>query len=468
MPLALQCLCFAALNDLVGRAEKVSQQEARISEALDIANQLVSEYAILWSNVISSNARGEPAMDAAHYWKSVSPLLDRLKLVVPEHDEAQQIVAETEKLASEQFHILEQFSGAPRSSESSVAMIQVLLVPQVMKVSKRLKSINLRLAENRERLLKIRNSEAFLQKRIKEQISFAVGAEICLTIVLILLFLRNISNRIDILVKNARRLPQALPLTETIRGSDEIAYLDSVLHGAAEDLKKAAEHRSMLMQMVAHDLRSPLMAANLTVDSLIDASVAPNENEGKRLTDLRNTLKQLYFFVEDLLTVDKLEAGKLELDMQAIPVQPLISDVVAGLRLQSEQNGMNIVVETSPLLIAADRERLMQVLNNLVGNAIKYAPTGSNIRVTARKEEDGVKFSIFDEGNPISEEDKQKLFDKFQRGQSHKDVTGFGVGLSICRLVVDAHGGQIGVNSSDSLPGNEFWFFIPFDEPHAA
>jgi len=267
-----------------------------------------------------------------------------------------------------------------------------------------------------------------------------------------------------LLVENARRLPSGVPLTETVGGSDELAYLDSVLHEASDELKRAAEHREQLMEMVAHDLRSPLMSSQISLELLTSDKVPEPPPAAKRhIVGVKHNIALLVGLVNDLLTVDKLEAGKLELgpeDFNLARVVEEASQTVTGLALRRQ---IAVINNCSQTLVHADKARVMQVLINYLSNAIKFSPKQSQITISdevAPEASHMLRISVRDQGPGIEEGQRKRLFERFYQAKSGKESKGFGLGLAICKLIVESHGGRVGVESEVGK-GSIFWFTIP-------
>jgi len=295
------------------------------------------------------------------------------------------------------------------------------------------------------------------------QILIAIAIEVATTIIVSTLFLKNIADRLNVLVANAKLIPTDQPLTRRVTGSDELAYLDQVLHRSSVTLRRAAEHKRSLMEMVAHDLRSPLMSASLLVESLITQSKTMYKELTPRLQDLRQTCSLVIAFVEDLLTVEKLEAGKLELDWDSFELSDLLRDSLQQIMPLAEKKNITFTSSVEPVSVLADRRRINQVLNNLLSNAIKHSPTGSEVVVSSELQEKVVKVLIADHGPGIPKKQQSKLFEKFYQADSGSSNEGFGLGLAICNLIISEHRGSIGVDSQVEK-GSTFWFTLPLDK----
>jgi signal transduction histidine kinase len=313
-------------------------------------------------------------------------------------------------------------------------------------------------SEEQERLTQMRKDETAARESFKRLITWGMTANLLGALLLVALFVSNITRRLNLLVENARRLPAGEPLKE-IPGTDELSYLDSALHQAAESLKIANERRKHLIQMVAHDLRSPLMASQIAVDVLKNKAGQELNDMGKRQVDsLKRNMDRMVRLTDDLLTIEKLEAGTLEFHPEIVELRDFVSTVLDSLAELAHKKTIRLFNECSPISVRADRHRLEQVLANLVTNAIKYSPNATNIEVKSQLRADSVQVSVIDQGPGLSKKDQARIFEKFYQANNGTG-TGFGLGLSIVKLLVEAQGGNLGVESVQGK-GSRFWFTI--------
>jgi signal transduction histidine kinase len=220
--------------------------------------------------------------------------------------------------------------------------------------------------------------------------------------------------------------------------------------------------------MAAHDLRTPLTVIKLAVELMLDDSLPLPEEERQPL--LKSTQRQsdhILALLNDLLDVTEIETGHLSLNRQLLDLAFFLQDATAWHRELAAAKNTQIILEEVPAGNAlADASRLRQVVDNLVSNAVKYSPPGSQVRVCAERIPAGWRIHVKDQGPGIAPKDRPRLFQDFAR-ISVRPTGGeksTGLGLAISRRVVAAHGGQIGVDSG-SGHGADFWFTLPDDAP---
>ncbi len=228
--------------------------------------------------------------------------------------------------------------------------------------------------------------------------------------------------------------------------------------------RSAVAARDEVMSIVSHDLGNPLSAIFVgtrllirRLDRLDDAADAVRQVE-----DIRRAAAQMERLIDDLLEMHRIEAGRLEIQTEPREVGALMREACRAIQPLAEEKEITLRCESDglgDLRALADEDRIMQVFSNLVGNAIKFTPEGGNVTVSARPDGDRVTLSVRDTGPGIAPEDLPYVFDRFwqaRKGGRH----GVGLGLSIARAIVEAHGGEIHVESREGA-GSTFRFTLP-------
>lgn len=307
---------------------------------------------------------------------------------------------------------------------------------------------------------RIRERNSIKRQELKSQLNLGLIVEIAMTIFLLSVFLSDISKRLSRLVRNAQLLPTLEKLPVRVGGSDELAYLDTVLHNASAELRKAAEHREMITHMVAHDMRSPLASMKLGLKLLLDEQTA--DVRGPRVQALIRSVSQLTTLAENLLTLDKAKTSTLEVESELIDFAQIAGNAVETLSAKADEKQVKLVNKIEKTLALGDAPKLEQVLTNLISNAIKYSPEGKDVIVACEKRPRECVVSVQDFGPGVPKDKQKDIFEKGVQVDPGTKAQGFGLGLTICKQIVTAHNGSIGVNSE---PGNgsTFWFSIPAD-----
>lgn len=232
---------------------------------------------------------------------------------------------------------------------------------------------------------------------------------------------------------------------------------------ARSEAEAAVATREELLAIVSHDLRNPLGAIVFNA-ALLQRTTIDGE-EGQRVHKVAQTIlhsaDRMTRLIADLLDLAQIQAGKLAVEQIPQDVEGLISDCVEMLRplaATKELKGM----ARAGLRVRCDRERVLQILSNLVGNAIKFTPEGGSICIEAQDTGHEVRFSVRDTGQGIAEEELPRIFDRFWQAQ-RKNRAGIGLGLSIAKGLVEAQGGRLDVESKLGA-GTTFFFTLPLAE----
>lgn len=241
------------------------------------------------------------------------------------------------------------------------------------------------------------------------------------------------------------------------------------LERAYADLQRAESMRDSLTAMLVHDLRTPLTSIIGPLEMLgAELTSQLNAEQKELLTMCTRSGYRLLSLVNDLLDVSKMESGEMTLHRTAVQPADLAADAAQQLTPLAREKGINLVRRIAPNLppLDADPELLGRVLVNLIGNALKFTPSDGTITVSARHDEQeaAVVFTVHDTGEGIPQEAFGRIFDKF--GQVETRQAGrkmsTGLGLTFCKMAVEAHGGRIQVESAVGQ-GSTFSFTIPYE-----
>jgi signal transduction histidine kinase len=247
-----------------------------------------------------------------------------------------------------------------------------------------------------------------------------------------------------------------LLLAETLAGRAALMVDNARLY---QEAREAVEARDDMVAIVSHDLRDPL-ATIFTGCAILEMDPAA-ALRAKTPAAMMRAATQMQRLVSDLLDVTRIEAGGLALELRPVDVASLLEETASLFSAAGQEKGVEIEVVAATALPAAraDRDRVQQVLSNLLGNAIKFSPRDGHLRLEARASASAVRISITDQGPGIAPEQLPRLFDRFwqaERGQRG----GAGLGLAIAKGIVEAHGGAIEVESEVGR-GSTFSFTLP-------
>lgn len=261
----------------------------------------------------------------------------------------------------------------------------------------------------------------------------------------------------------------------TVTGRDEIATLADSFNRMARRLQEADQKKRELDQLrrdliawVSHDLQTPLASLRAIIEALADGVVEDPEAVQRYLHTASREVEDLSTLIDDLFQMAQLDAGGLPLEREPAYVSDLISDTLEGFSVIAKERGITLQGKASPGIdpIWIDTQRIGRALNNLVSNALRHTPAGGSISLNAIPARNGILVEVVDTGEGIPEEDLPYIFERFYRGEKSRNrlTGGAGLGLAIARGIVEAHGGEMGVESGPDQ-GTRFFFTLPTKRP---
>ena len=286
----------------------------------------------------------------------------------------------------------------------------------------------------------------------------------------------HIDQRTSAVIRNLRDVAQAVRAGDLSRrvhdtGTDEIGSCGSEINAMLETLeadlahlKKLERVRSEFLGNVSHELRTPIFSMQGLIETLLNGAIDdPGVNRGFLEKALRNS-DRLSILLNDLIDISRIESGEMKLRFRYFDVAEFLKLSVSDLEPQAEASGITLVLEMSlgeRTEVYGDRDRLRQVIANLVENAIRYSDEGKTVKVIAAEREGAVEISVEDEGIGIPEEHLSRIFERFYRVDKDRSRTGggTGLGLAIVKHILEAHRSFITVKSEPGK-GSAFTFVI--------
>lgn len=253
-----------------------------------------------------------------------------------------------------------------------------------------------------------------------------------------------------------------------VRSADELGQLASRFNQMAEKLEQVESMRRRLIGDVSHELRTPLTAIKGSMEGLIDGVLPATAETYEQIHAEADRLNRL---VDDLQELSRVEAHAFALNIRPLELAAILRTVTKRLSPQFEARHIALEIELPPAMpaVLADEDRLVQVLTNLVGNALQYTPEGGRISIAAKPAQKELEVSVRDTGLGIPPEHLEHIFDRFYRvdkSRSRQAGGGSGIGLTIARALVEAQGGRIWVTSEGEGKGSTFTFTLPTDSTH--
>jgi len=256
----------------------------------------------------------------------------------------------------------------------------------------------------------------------------------------------------------------------------EVAALKNRYLQEAEELRRVNEEllkldrlRTHFLAMASHDLKAPLAAVQSYLYVILGGFTGQiTEKQREMLERSRIRIEELLNLINDLLDATRIEAGQIVREMEEVSLLEVVEDALENVRSSAEEKGLELLTDLPKALprIKASPRRLVQVLTNLLNNAVQFTPSGGKITLRVRELDEHIQVEVMDTGIGISPEDMPRIFEEFYRGK-HVKTKGAGLGLAIAKKIVEAHGGRIWAESPypESEKGSKFTFTLPKAPP---
>lgn len=479
IPLTVQLLSVVVLSTMLGNAEqqtaKIERSREIVNEALTIAKQVYdTEYALY---ELLENARlGKDSnykVAAARYEalkENIPPHLEQLQRLVQSRPKEKEVAEKFIRLTRGLLKLLERMRT--KLDEGDINSVFTLGV--IMTYSK---GVLTQMSTQLEKLTDLEKEDGGLQdqaRRGRQQVQallyVSVAVNVLVVIALLIAFNRNTISRLSVLMGNTKRMASDQDLSAQLHGHDEIAELDRVFHEMADAMKAARQReaelieiKKQIMAVVSHDLRAPLTSLQGTLALLNRNMYGELTEQGRqRVESSDHSVRRLIRMINDLLDLEKLEAGKMVLEIKDLPLVVLIARAVEDVTQLAADKGVRFEYdENSELEVQGDGDRLIQVLVNILSNAVKYSPQDGVIKIESQLVDQTVKVCVTDQGPGVPEDMREAIFERYRQieDSAHKGKGGTGLGLAICKLIMEMHSGAIGVEPS-APNGSTFWFTL--------
>jgi signal transduction histidine kinase len=304
------------------------------------------------------------------------------------------------------------------------------------------------------------------QASLTQALLVAGGAAALVAVIASLFISRQVARPIRRMVGATQRIAsghyaERVPVGVDGRG-DELTSLATSFNEMAASLQETEERRLALVGDVAHEMRTPLATLQGNLEGVLDGVVEPSPETWAKLHDEVGRLRRL---VDDLQELSRAEARKIPLSIQPVPPKVIVQSAVERLDGQFREKGLDLSVRVDGILpaVRADQDRAVQVLTNLLTNALRYTPAPGHVEVRLAQHTDVVTFAVTDTGIGLAPEHLQHLFERFYRVDKSRSraLGGSGIGLTIARALAEAMGGDLRAESPGVGHGSTFTFTLP-------
>lgn len=459
VPLVFEIIFVIAIAALLEQAETERKLEAHSKEIVSASNDLSKTLFDCASSIVGWNFTHNEMFYTRHT-ESLSRLrsgLSNLKQLTAEDKGKKKRAINIARHGDKVLDFLTAYSG--KAKDGDITMDFTLFRRQLSAAYQPfIEELHQLADQEKERASRAPIAEIERKRKLTTLLTVGIAINVLIAISLSVFF-KGITRRLRVLMSNAKLLARKEPLHNPLRGTDEIAELDGVFHEMAEALVSAEQRKAEFVSTICHDLRSPL--ANVQVSLALAAKGKYGDLNARgveRFGKAEQSIDRLINLLNELLDAEKMEAGLMELDLEEMQLASAIHVSVDAVRVLAESANVQLeVAPDSDAKVIGDQTRLIRVLVNLLSNAVKFSPPGTTVRVSVVHGDTTCDVRISDQGKGIAPDDQKKIFDRFHRLSDREGPSGIGLGLTICKNVIEAHGGEIGVESTVGK-GSTFWF----------
>jgi signal transduction histidine kinase len=363
----------------------------------------------------------------------------------------------------------------PLESDSGGTLGQILALKSNLVTCKKLTEADFEtgklIAAFRDNELKGSEQDTERVRRLAWQIrlvlAIAVVGSIFLACLLFAYFMRGIHRGVRSLLLNIQRFKTGETLAPALEGSDELAVLDARFHKMADEVAAAQQMKQAFHNTVSRELGIPIKTAKDYLTQLCKGSFGELSEEATvHARKAEKTLERLIGLMNDLLALQSGGKAKMEVHPRMSPVEDMMQSSMDSVSAFADTHGVRLQRSDTNLEAYADPDRVVQVIVNLLSNAIKFSDRGSSVVISAAEIDEQVEIRVQDSGRGIPANKRASVFEKFEQVAS-TDATekgGTGLGLPICKEIIESHGGVIGVISEEGK-GSTFWFRLPNSPP---
>lgn len=468
LPLFVNSFLILLLNNSLSRAESLieaSRRQVNVVHKLTHATYAVTEILLGGNNAMLNGTFNFFSPLINRGWAILKSDLASVSQNISPDASYRKFQAEMDALLNRQ-HAVFIKSENPSLGLDSI-LIKVRRINEWVKIGgKQSRLLHALQEEVQEKYFSLVRAQQEEQKLVGLIVIVAIFLNSMLALFLSKLFQRNFTGRINALGEMAKSLPLNAPINETISGSDELQQIGVELAKVSWKLAEVAEYRRSLMQMMAHDVRSPLMAADIsiaTLESFLKDSISAQGAD--KLSDAGSALSNCLSLVNDLLLLESLENGETKPNFANCDLGEVMSSV-----LKSEHfSKANIMVSVAGS-VRADREQIIVVIQRMIFNALSRTTADGKIQVTCEKHENHQRLSVRDDGKPLTAKESVDLLDKAVQASNTNNGDENPLGLAVAAAVMNLHDGLIGHQSiedgnvlylefpllSESLPAGDF------------
>lgn len=462
LPLLFNCILLAVLSKSASDAENLidtSRRQIKVVHKLTHAIYVLTEIALGGSNALMNGKYQffAPILDGG--WTLVKEDFAEISTNIIHDATSSAYLTEINELVERQKSI---FANAKVPVSFDNVFIKMRRVQEWVRVGVRLSNLLHELQENvREKYLHSVKAQKDKQGVITSIVIIGLLINILIAVILSRHFRANFVKKINQLSKMAQNLPLNEPINETVSGSNELQEIGVALAQVSWRLADVAEYRRSLMQMMAHDVRSPMMAAQISIATLKKLVHDSLTSEGSAsLAEGEQAISDCLTLVNDLLFLESLENGDTKFEQIVCDVQEIVDAVVENYRTSK---AVTVSSSVDSIIAKLDRTNLTLIIERMLADASNRAPENSNLSITSKIANDRLHLTICDKAPPLTPFECSNLFDKiYQAGEASRYKTN-SLGLAVAARIVQAQNGSI--NCRPTADGNCLSLELPVLQP---
>ncbi|MBX9685636.1 MAG: HAMP domain-containing histidine kinase [Candidatus Obscuribacterales bacterium] len=476
IPIGLETAFLSGALWLFHQSELEVKQEARLNAVSNLLEQLVHSLYAAGSDIIAAATLGPEVSEKSfiRHTTKARDCLNELRKATSGNEAEREVVNKLSKSCQDTLRILKQsHDAATEGPQGLMFMKGHRLTRQIEKNTKETIEQVTQLKDLEEqRKEKVPRTKAQTKQQLQSLLCFATLANIVFGIFLAIFLTRNLTSRLTVIIKNTEKIARGEELLERVGGRDELTKLDESIHHAAELLKSAEKKQKELEQsrkqfvaMLGHDLKNPLHFLQLSLDALKQKQIEASSQSGlERIGQCAEEVERLVNLSNDLIWAARSDADSFDLKLEKTLLWTIFDRATRAVESLAESR--NIIIESEAdedLSLEVDRDRMIQVLVNLLSNAIQASPKASKILLKAQQVNNELFIDVIDNGKGIPEAAIGHIFERFYRVDENGKEPGYegiGLGLAICQAIVKAHHGQIAA-SNRSQGGCQFQIVLP-------
>jgi signal transduction histidine kinase len=469
VPLVAGMLLVAVLTGLLTQAGNEIKHELRIKEAMALTDRLARAEMVASSCAISFDASGDKTFRGTYDQKNKQiaelyrQLSDLLAVEPAYREKLSALKVDIARRQQQNTLIIEKQVLPDRQGQKNRYLQEMDLVGN--RTSRENLPTALLFSELQRTAARADAATFATMSAIQLALAWGVIVSFVISLALSIFFSRNINCRLLNILINTERLSAGKALNPPLKGTDEIAELDSLLYKTALQIEEHERFRQALVGVVSHELKTPLTSVNAIITGLasgIFGSLA--EHAMTRAERAAKNLERLMALIRDFLSRERREAGNLQISLKATSINEVLTTALEAVQDQNDQYSVGLQTDrTREIMVGADREHLVHAVVNLICHAGR---SGCHPAAAARVEtflKDGwveVRISPVSRAEPVRSADSQRLTADGTGSQETEALTATGLDLAISRSIIEQHGGALGVDESDSGEST-FWFRIP-------